>query len=1604
LWANDDIENISNAVRPVMAGLGMAITKMSIYNFFVSRVQSMLHIVLAMSPIGDAFRQRLRMFPSLVNCCTIDWFSEWPQEALVSVANTFLADIELGDGAGSEVLDGVVKSCVNIHQTVETMSTKFYDQLRRYNYVTPTSYLELLQMFIRLLTEKREELSTMRRRLQTGLDKLNTTAAEVQVMEKELVDLQPVLQKTAKEVEEMMVVIKADTEEADKTKEVVGKQEEEANIKAAEAKAIADDAQADLDKALPALDAALSSLKNLTRNDIVEVKALKNPPAGVKLVMEACCIMFAHKPKMVADNTPGAKPGAKLADYWEASTKMIADPTTFLDSLMNYDKDNIPADIIKKIDNYMTREDFTPESIAKVSKACTSICMWVRAMHTYYLVSVSVAPKRAKLAEAQASLEVTMQALAEAKALLKAVEDKLAQLQASFEEANQKKLDLAAQVDRCSAQLDRAGKLIGGLGGEKARWEETIKKLTEDLRNVVGDVVISAGVIAYSGPFTPTFRGELTTMWMENMVTLNLPHTAGTSIIQTLADPVKVRAWNIAGLPSDQVSIENGIVVSKARRWPLMIDPQGQANKWIKNTEKDAGLDIIKLSEKDFLRTLSNGVRFGRAVLLENIQEHLDPALEPLLQKQVYKQGGSDVIKMGDDIIPYHPDFRFYITTKLRNPHYAPEVSVKVSLLNFFVTLDGLEDQLLGIVVGQERADLAELKNHLVISNAKMKKELKEIEDKILFMLSNAQGNILDDEELINTLAQSKVTSNEISAKVAEAEVTEKTIDETREVYRPVATRSSILFFCISDLASVDPMYQYSLAWFIQLFLRAIAEAEKAEDVHQRIDNLNEYFTYSLYLNICRSLFETHKLMFSLLLVVAILKHQNKIDPHEWRFLLAGPTNTNIDKPNPASDWCTDKVWIEILNVSKLSAFIGFEQVFTANVDHYKGYFESAEAHQYAHVEPYQSSLSLFQKILLLRCIRPDKVTLSIQDFVSEQVGNKFIEPPPFDLQECYKESSTTAPLIFVLSPGADPMADLLKLCEEMRMIKKFEQVSLGQGQGPKAEKLMNVAMDRGMWICLQNCHLAKSWMPKLDTLVEAIAPDKVHKDFRLWLTAMPSDYFPVAILQNGVKMTLEPPKGLKSNLVRSYTRITDKYLEDCTKQKEFRKLLYAICLFHAVIQDRRKFGPLGWNIRYDFTDGDLSMCQTQIKMFLNDYEEIPYMVIRVLCGEVNYGGRVTDDKDRRLMNNLLEIFINNEVATTDAKFSPSGLYLSPDCLMVKDFMDNIKALPLVPKPEIFGLHENADITCDQNETYGMFEVVLSLQPRVSAGGGISREDVIETSAKEMSANCPPTFNIDMVLHKYPTQYSQSMNTVLTQECIRYNALLSVMAKSLAESLKALKGLVVMSPDLEAVCDAIFNNQVPDMWAGKAYPSMKPLSAWMMDLLERTKFVNNWIDGGPPPVFWFSGFFFPQAFLTGTMQNYARKLQLPIDSVTWNFHIMDHMMVETSKEPPTDGCYIWGLFMEGARWDYNTHKIGESRPKELYSEYPMMWLEPVQQGKEKEKGNIYNCPCYKILSRAGTLSTTGHSTNFVMYFELPSEHVESHWINRGVALFTQLMF
>jgi dynein heavy chain len=371
---------------------------------------------------------------------------------------------------------------------------------------------------------------------------------------------------------------------------------------------------------------------------------------------------------------------------------------------------------------YIPNPEFVPDLIKKASNACEGLCKWVRAMDSYDRVAKVVAPKKIKLKGAQAELEVAMKGLRAKQATLKEVQDKLQKLQDELEFNKNKKADLENQVDLCSKKLTRATQLIESLGGEKDRWGESARTLGITFNNLTGDVLVASGVVAYLGSFTSLYREDQTKDWLKTCKDAGIPCSDEVSLLSVLGEPVKIRQWNISGLPTDSFSVENGIIISNARRWPLMIDPQGQANKWIKNMERANNLHVIKLTDGDFVRTLENCIQFGTPVLLENIGEELDPLLEPLLLKQTFKQGGSICIRLGDSTIEYSADFRFYITTKLRNPHYLPETSVKVTLLNFMITPEGLQDQLLGIAVARERPELEEEKNALILQSAENKK------------------------------------------------------------------------------------------------------------------------------------------------------------------------------------------------------------------------------------------------------------------------------------------------------------------------------------------------------------------------------------------------------------------------------------------------------------------------------------------------------------------------------------------------------------------------------------------------------------------------------------------------------------------------------------------------------------------------------------------------------------------------------------------------------------------------------------------------------------------------------------------------------------------
>ena len=1591
LYQNEDFEKIISATREKCN----SDNRRSIIRHYISLVRDNLHVIFCVSPIGDQFRSRLRMFPSLVNCMTIDWFTKWPAEALKQVANRIFQKKASGGCATTiqENIKNLADMCVTMHVTIEEQSEEMWNSLKRRNYTTPTSYLSLLDSYMTMLETSISYTNEQLRRFQSGLDTLASTSTMVEKLKQELQDMRPMLDKASKEAEIQSKEIAKGKEAAGKVKAVVEVEEEKCKKIMTEAEQIQNECQEGLDKAMPVFFQAQEALKTLEKKDIDQIKSYAKPPEAVEKTMNAIILLL----------------GAAKLD-WATAKQFMAD-TRFFKKLEDFDKDNIDPKIVKKLGVFMKDQSFTPEIIGQSSTACRSMCMWARAIDNYYWVTKDLGPKKAALAVAQDKLNKAKAELEVKQRELNESNEKVAKLERDAQETIQKKENLEEQKRQAMTKLDRADQLLGGLAGEAARWRENVANLEKDKKLLVGTMLLASGCVAYVGPFPSKFRKDIVSLWTSTCISLGIPVKEGFTL-DSITDQVTSRQWAIWGLPSDPFSIENGTILSRSQRWCLMIDPQGQANSFIKKKEQENGLKVLKLSQDKFMQQLEQNIRIGRPVLLENIGEELDAALDPVLLKQTYKVSGRTVIKLGESEVDYDENFKLYLTTKMPNPTYSPELQIKVAIINFTVTTKGLEDQLLNDVVQVERSDLAENKDKVVVQLADGKRTLSDIQDKILKMLADATGEILDNIDLINTLGESKVTSSEVSKALEEAEIMSAEIIAASEKYRAVAARGSLLYATVADIANIDHMYQYSLTFYKTLFTQTIMKTPPANSVEERVIQLVPVITQASYSAICRGLFEKDKIIFSFLMTYHIFKDKGDITDDEWSMFLRGSAGSQV-KPPPRPDfvqWQT--AWEDLCALSVLP---GLEDIIT-EVMGTKGWAEWM-VNKNPQDTPYpgkSDDISQWRKLLILKALRPEKNLFGIPKLVESMMGKYYVDSPPFKLDEAFDDSSNIIPIIFVLSTGTDPTVMFTNFAKSQGWDPtKLPMLSLGQDQGPKAQQMIEKASSDGEWVYLQNCHVYTSWMPTLEKIMEDLVHKasigQVHKDFRLWLTSNPSTSFPVSVLQVGLKLTREPPKGLRANLRDSFSSISDDLWgeQDGKKMMEWKKLTFCLVFFHGLIQERRKFGALGWNIAYEWGGPDLAASIKTLRQCVGEFDEIPWPAVRYTIGVINYGGRVTDFLDARLLQTFVRKYFHPEMFVPGFCFDDKGKYETPsETSSRQQVLSLLDELPLYEDPTLFGLPINASITFQAKESGAMMTTIINVQPKAGGGSGGNSDSTVWAIAEDFISRCPALIDKGKAhaeVFRITAQGAMiSLGTVLSQEIDQFNRLLKTLTSSIKELKRAIKGEVVLSAQLEQMYNCFLFGTVPPNWGKVAYLCLKPLQPWYTDMCARIAHTEDWCYNGIPKCYWLPGMFFPQGFLTGILQTHSRKHTIPIDELKHTITIRSENAVEDFAAYPDDGCYVVGFFLEGANWNREKFSLEESKEGELFSKLPAMHLIPMKK-TDPDPPECYLCPLYKALTRTGILSTTGLSTNFIMNFFMPCPGVNpDHWTLRGTAAFCML--
>ncbi|KAI7797195.1 putative dynein heavy chain 9, partial [Triplophysa rosa] len=1579
LFPDDEVENIIGSLRNEVRGLGLTDTRENCWKFFIDRVRRQLKVALCFSPVGSKLRVRSRKFPAVVNCTAINWFHEWPQEALESVSLRFLQEVE---HIQPEVKDSVSKFMAYVHVSVNKTSRDYLANERRYNYTTPKSFLEQIKLYQNLLALKKKDLTTKMERLENGLEKLNSTTAQVDDLKNKLAAQEADLKLKNESADKLIQVVGVETEKVAKEKKVADEEEQKVALIAKEVTRKQRDCEEDLAKAEPALIAAQEALNTLNKNNLTELKSFGAPVVAVTNVTAAVMVLMAPGGRVPKDRS------------WKAAKGMMAKVDAFLDALISFKKENIHENCLKAIQPYLADPEFKPELIAAKSNAAAGLCSWVINIVKFYEVYCEVEPKRQALNKANAELAAAQEKLSVIKAKINQLNENLAKLTAKFEKATADKLRCQQEAETTARTISLANRLVGGLASENVRWAVAVNNFKLQERTLCGDVLLITAFVSYLGYFTKRYRLELMdNTWRPYLSQLKvpIPVTEGLDPLTMLTDDADIAAWQNEGLPADRMSTENATILTSCERWPLMVDPQLQGIKWIKNKYGDY-LRIIRIGQRGYLDSIERALSVGEVVLIENLEENVDPVLSPLLGRETIKKGR--YIKIGDKECEYNPDFRLILHTKLANPHYQPELQAQCTLVNFTVTRDGLEDQLLAAVVSMERPDLEELKSNLTKQQNGFKITLKTLEDNLLSRLSSASGNFLGDIELVENLETTKRTAADIEDKVKEAKVTEAEINTAREHYRPAAARASLLYFIMNDLNKIHPMYQFSLKAFNVVFQNAVLKAAPDETLKQRVLNLIDNITSSVFQYTTRGLFECDKLTYTAQLAFQVLLMNKEINPSELDFLLRYPVQPGVTSP---VDFLSNHSWGGIKALCNMEEFRNLDRDIEGSVKRWKKFVESECPEKEKFPQEWKNKTAL-QRLCMMRALRPDRMTYAVRDFVEEKLGSKYVMGRSVDFAVSFEESAAATPIFFILSPGVDPLKEVEKHGRKLGYTfdnKNFHNVSLGQGQEVVAEQALDLAAKEGHWVILQNIHLVAKWLGTLEKKLEQHGEGS-HQNFRVFISAEPSSspeghIIPQGILENSIKITNEPPMGMQANLHKALDNFNQDTLEMCARENEFKSILFALCYFHAVVAERRKFGPQGWNRSYPFNTGDLTISVNVLYNYLEANNKVPYDDLRYLFGEIMYGGHITDDWDRRLCRTYLEEFIKSEMMEGELCLAPGfPLPGNMDYNGYHQYIDD--ALP-AESPYLYGLHPNAEIGFLTQTSEKLFRTVLEMQPRDGGSGegtGGSRDDKVKAVLDEILEKLPDEFNMTELMGKVEERTPYIV--VALQECERMNILTQEIRRSLKELNLGLKGELTMTNDMENLQNAIYLDQVPDSWTKRAYPSISSLAIWFTDLLSRIKELETWTtDFTLPSAVWLAGFFNPQSFLTAIMQSMARRNEWPLDKMCLQCDITKKIREDFSS-PPREGAYIHGLFIEGARWDIQAGLMVDARLKELTPTMPVIFIRAIPVDKQETR-NVYQCPVYKTRQRGPT---------YVWTFNLKTKENPSKWTLAGVALLLQI--
>ena len=818
-----------------------------IYQLFTRNVQRNLHVVFTMNPANPDFSNRTASSPAIFNRCVIDWFGDWPEDALTRVAQELTA-VVVDEADRPAIADVVVRA----HKSVRALNDRLRAADRKANFITPRDYLDFIRQFTSLVTEKRDLLREQEGHLQRGLQSLRTTEATVSQLQLVLDAKGADNERNKQQGEKNLALIMEQKRGCDLIVHASKELEEKIaaqRIAINERKARV---EADLAQVEPERLKAEHALRQIKDSQLHEMRNYKVPPEKVQRTLR-------YVMKFTKDGR----------DFeWEKIKQEMTRPG-FIKEIIEFTADGVRPAVKEEVKREAMTWDI--DAVYQSSKAAGPLAKWLQAQIMYADIKETVEPMEREVHHLVQENEAKEAEMRETQRRIAEEEAQIAELTKGYTELLLSSQQLEEEMKTINTQIDKSQRLIASLCAEKDRWEIASREFAGRFRTLVGDCLLAAAFLAYCGFFDQRNRAQLLVVWRRQLEAARIPFEGDLALAEYLSAPAERVTWRAKGLPSDELCTQNAIIIKRCNRYPLVIDPAGQAVDFLANFFDAGQRRLVRTSfaDQSFMKQLETALRFGLPVLVEDV-ERVEPVLNSVLNKEVTRQGGRVVMRVGDQVIDFNAQFRLFMLTREAEARFTPDLCSRVTFVNFSVTPSSLEGQFVGIFLRSERPDIETKQLNLLRLQGEFVAQLRELEERLLGELSASEGaNILENEQMVTTLEGLKRQAETISVEKEQSEAVLAEIEQVIAQYRPLAAVAAQLYFALTDLASINAMYQFSLRGHMKAVRRLLEGEEKLaalpRDKHeQRLQVIQEQLFLSVYKSVGNALHERDKLLVAL--------------------------------------------------------------------------------------------------------------------------------------------------------------------------------------------------------------------------------------------------------------------------------------------------------------------------------------------------------------------------------------------------------------------------------------------------------------------------------------------------------------------------------------------------------------------------------------------------------------------------------------------------------------------------------------------------------------------------------------------------------------------